>query len=123
MTVDSNCARPGPSPGGASRIPLVLLPIDLVGWLLGRHAVNPSPAQPASRPATIAGSLSRGDDPAADRQRRTAAYPARIPTAISCQRGHDRTLPAACVLVKGSSLTLDEGRPLLREWNECCAPR
>lgn len=89
---------------------------------MGRHAVHPSPAQPASRSATIAGSLPRDDDSAAGRQRRIAAYLARIPPAVSGQRGHDRTFHAACVLVKGFSLTLDEARPLLREWNERCAP-
>src|SRR5271157_1844976 len=96
---------------GTYRIPLVLYPIDLAGWLLGRHAVHLSPAQPASRLAMIAGSLPCGDNSAAGRKREIAAYLARIPPAVSGQRGHDRTFPAACVLVKGFRQTLDEARP------------
>jgi len=61
----------------------------------------------------IAGSLPRGDDSAASRKRRIAAYLARIPPAFSGQHGHDRTFPAACVLVKGFRQTLDEARPCM----------
>ena len=51
-----------------------------------------------------------------------AAYLAKIPAAISGQRGHDQTFHAACVLVKGFGLTVDEARPFLHEWNERCDP-
>ena len=50
------------------------------------------------------------------------AYLARIPGAVSGQRGHDRTFHAACVLIKGFGLTVDQARPLLREWNRRCVP-
>lgn len=122
MTMDADHARPGPPAGGTARIPVVPPPIDLTGWLQGWHAAQASPSQPASRPATIAGFSPRGNEPAGRRQRRAAAYLATIPPAVSGQRGHDRTFHAACVLVKGFGLTLGEARPLLREWNDRCAP-
>ena len=59
---------------------------------------------------------------AAPPHRGVAAYLAKIPAAISGQRGHDRTFHAACVLVKGFGLTVDEARPFLAEWNERCVP-
>src|SRR5208337_1092200 len=55
--------------------------------------------------------------PSDDRQRtltRAAAYLARIPFAVSGQRGHDRTFHAACLVIKGFGLSVAEARPLLR---------
>ncbi len=57
-----------------------------------------------------------------DRCTRAAAYLAKIPPAVAGQRGHDRTFHAACVLIQGFELTINEARPLLEEWNLGCVP-
>ena len=51
-----------------------------------------------------------------------AAYLAKIPPAVAGQRGHDRTFHAACILIQGFDLTIDEARPLLHQWNLGCVP-
>src|SRR5690242_11864482 len=109
--------RPAETPSGVHPpVPALLPALDLVGWVR-RHA----PALEISRP--VAGeSLARGTLAAADadlerRTRRASAYLASLPGAVSGQRGHDRTFRAACVLIKGFGLTVDQARPLLREWN------
>ena len=55
-------------------------------------------------------------------QRRARAYLATIAPAISGQRGHDQTFKAACKLVQGFGLDVEDARPLLAEWNESCVP-
>ena len=64
------------------------------------------------------------DPPATHDERlaRAAAYLAKIPPAVAGERGHDRTFHAACVLVQGFDLTIDEARPLLHQWNLGCIP-
>jgi putative DNA primase/helicase len=57
-----------------------------------------------------------------DRLGRAAAYLAKIPPAVSGERGHDRTFHAACILVQGFELSIDEAKPLLQQWNERCIP-
>ena len=52
-----------------------------------------------------------------ERLARAAAYLAKIPPAVAGERGHDRTFHAACILVQGFDLTIDEARPLLHQWN------
>ncbi len=60
--------------------------------------------------------------PATSGFKRARAYLAKIPPAVAGQRGHDRTFHAACVLIQGFDLTVDEARPLLHEWNLGCIP-
>jgi hypothetical protein len=49
-------------------------------------------------------------------------YLEKIPPAVSGQGGHDQTFKAACALVKGFDLTVDQARPLLAEYNKRCQP-
>ena len=53
---------------------------------------------------------------------RARRYLAALPPAVSGSGGHDATFHAACVLVHGFGLTLDEARPILHEWNARCLP-
>ncbi len=68
----------------------------------------PPRTQPTGRPANVA-----------DQARR---YLAKVPPAVSGQRGHDATFHAACVLVKGFGLRPTEALPVLQEWNQGCLP-
>lgn len=55
--------------------------------------------------------------------RRAAAYLARIPGAVSKQRGHDQTWNAALKVVRGFALSEDDGFALLwAEYNPRCEP-
>ncbi len=54
-----------------------------------------------------------------DRARR---YLATVPPAVSGSGGHDATFRAACVLLHGFGLSMDETRALLGEWNAACLP-
>lgn len=55
------------------------------------------------------------------RVKRARAYLQRVPPAISGQRGHDKTLRAACVLYK-FGLPEDAALQLFMEWNQRCVP-
>jgi putative DNA primase/helicase len=57
-----------------------------------------------------------------DRLTRAAAYLAKIPPAVAGERGHNRTFHAACILVQGFDLSVQQARPLLIQWNERCIP-
>jgi putative DNA primase/helicase len=82
----------------------------------------PSPGQPPSHGISPGSTISPAPGRPADRLARPAAYLARIPPALAGERGHDRTFHAACVLIHGFDLTIDEARPLLHEWNRACVP-
>jgi putative DNA primase/helicase len=45
-----------------------------------------------------------------------------VPPAVSGERGHDQTFRAACALVLGFDLPVEDAYPLLEEWNERCQP-
>jgi putative DNA primase/helicase len=95
--------------------------VDLAEWLKSQGQ-SPKPDQPH---APAAKSNSPALHPAlsrSDRRTKAAAYLARIPPAVSGQRGHHQTFRAACVLIQGFDLSLDEARPLLHEWNKTCDP-
>lgn len=49
-------------------------------------------------------------------------YLEKIPGAVSGSGGHNQTFTAACALVKGFDLSIDEARPLLHEFNARCEP-
>jgi putative DNA primase/helicase len=127
--MESDCPGAEPSLGATPGDETVLPPVDLAAWLKrqGTPSSQPPPAADAGpfaaahRPPPGKGK-GKGNEPSDDRQRRAAAYLARIPGAVSGQRGHDQTFHAACVLVKGFGLTIDEARPLLHDWNKSCAP-
>jgi hypothetical protein len=55
--------------------------------------------------------------------RRARAYLACVEGAVSGQRGHDRTMRAAGILIQKFGLTFEEAWPLLKEWSELtCEP-
>lgn len=49
-------------------------------------------------------------------------YVSKIPAAVAGQGGHNQTFTAACSLVKGFDLSINEARPLLTEYNQRCQP-
>lgn len=53
---------------------------------------------------------------------RARKYLAKIPGAVSGQRGHDRTFHAACVICLGFDLPRSIALGLIREWNVTCVP-
>lgn len=53
---------------------------------------------------------------------RAYLYVAKCPAAISESGGHNATFTVACALVKGFDLTIDEARPIMREYNGRCQP-
>jgi len=54
--------------------------------------------------------------------KRAAAYVNAIPSAISGNDGHNQTFKAACAMVLGFDLGVDEALPLLQVWNLECQP-
>jgi len=55
-------------------------------------------------------------------QRRARGYLATVEGSVSGQRGHDRAMRAAGVLIQKFGLTIEEAWPLFKEWNETCEP-
>lgn len=53
---------------------------------------------------------------------RARRYVAAMPPAQSGAGGHNATFAAACALVKGFRLSIDQARPLLQEYNGRCSP-
>lgn len=53
--------------------------------------------------------------------KRARSYLAKIPPAVSGERGHDQTFKAVCRLV-AFGLTRSEVRDLIHEWNQSCDP-
>lgn len=85
------------------------LPVANVGWTRERPRLSvrvPSPLPDAGVAV-----------------RRARAYLATIEGAVSGQRGHDRTMRVAGVLIQKFGLTLDQAWPLFLEWNERCEPQ
>jgi|GEM_PF-820087 len=115
---------------------------DLEGWN-ERHALPDEPTltlvdqvQPHCTNGDLANGVTHNGDGAAlstvhvnghhddrsERIRRGASYLDSIPPAISGQGGHNQTFDAACALIKGFDLTIDEARPILEGWNNRCLP-
>ena len=61
----------------------------------------------------------RGETPVIERARR---YMATIEPAVSGSRGHDATYRAACKLIQGFGLSIEDALPLMQEWNQGCEP-
>jgi hypothetical protein len=57
-----------------------------------------------------------------DIKARAAAYLAKLPEAVEGEGGDKRTFTAACYLVRDFGLTVEEARPILREYNGRCVP-
>lgn len=94
---------------------------DLAGWLARRLPAAADAARPAAAAKPAAAPLPPRPG-GRDRVDRAAAYLARIPPAVAGERGHARTFHAACILVQGFGLEIDQARPLLATWNQGCQP-
>jgi putative DNA primase/helicase len=110
----------------SSRAPAIFLPpLDLAGWLHRLEVETEGKVRRAGRNKdefAPSSSVSQFPSRRDDRMARPAAYLAKIPPAVAGQGGHDRTFQAACVLVQGFDLTIDEARPILHHWNLGCIP-
>lgn len=91
---------------GAGLPPIGDLPVAEVGWIHDRPP--PVPAPPIEDAGTSV--------------RRARAYLARIEGAIAGQRGHDRTMRVAGILIQKFGLTIEQAWPLILEWNHQCKP-
>ena len=60
--------------------------------------------------------------PKTDVSERARRYLERVPPAVSGSGGHDRTFHAACILVLGFGMSVDEAWPVIAEWNQSCEP-
>ena len=121
ITMNSDHTRPESPAVGASSSASVLPAVDLGSWL-SRRGLSARESSPPACTTSAPVAVDRGVRQSGRAIRGVAAYLARIPAAISGQRGHDRTFHAACVLVKGFGLTIEDARPFLMEWNERCVP-
>src|SRR5207249_4186347 len=54
--------------------------------------------------------------------RRARAYLAHVEGAVSGQRGHDRTMRVAGILIQKFGLSIEQAWPLFLAWNEQCEP-
>ena len=90
--------------------PLQIVPRDCLEAI-----AIPLPAPQPARPAQTA-------DPRGRMVDRAVKYLDKIPGAISGQGGHDQTFKAACALILGYGMTVDEALPFLRAWNDRCQP-
>lgn len=77
--------------------------------------------RPASNSAHPIGDTARFV-PTSEREARAAAYVAKVPPAISGNRGHNATFLLACKLVRGFMLPDEAALRLLRQWNATCQP-
>ncbi len=111
--------------------------VDLHSWLEHRPRAGDSsfaptadrsrgpgvqPPEPRNRVARHRSRTGSDHERGTDRARRAAAYLAKLPPAVSGERGHNRTYQAACILVQGFDLSIDEARPILEDWNQACQP-
>ena len=85
---------------------------DALDWLAGKYFTQSS--KPAAQRAPL-----YTDDKVIERARK---YIAKLPPAVSGQRGHDKTFHVACVLVLGFGLPPEDAFALLTEWNQTCDP-
>ncbi|HYH66193.1 MAG TPA: bifunctional DNA primase/polymerase [Urbifossiella sp.] len=97
---------------GEGLVPVAELPAANVGWIQERvgRVVRPIDVPP---------------EPGSDRAwlvRRAHGYLSRVEGAVSGQRGHDRTMRAAGILVQKFGLSIPEAWPLFKAWNETCEP-
>lgn len=99
-------------------------PVDLVSW----YRDNPAPDVPKPASHIAAGTSAgppcpRSHDEHEFRLRRAEAYLQAMQPAISGCGGHAATFRAACVLIKGFALSIDEAWPILAAWNNThCDP-
>lgn len=54
--------------------------------------------------------------------KRAEAYIRKVPPSVSGSGGHNQAFKAACALLKGFALNIDDARPLFYLWNQGCQP-
>jgi hypothetical protein len=82
------------------------------GWKL----TIPEEQRPRVRPVVDLGILTDRD------QKRIEAYMGRVPGAVSGRGGHTQTFKAACALIQGWGLSVDEALPFMVAYNQRCEP-
>ncbi|TXH13012.1 MAG: DUF3987 domain-containing protein [Hyphomicrobiaceae bacterium] len=93
---------------------------DAHAWLLDQYfAPKGPPPPPPTRPSyhyvpDTSGGLSA--DALAWK------YIEKVEPAVSGQRGHDRTMRVACILVQGFGLSVEAARPILKSYSSQCLP-
>ena len=97
---------------GEGLIAIPELPAANIGWVRDRvgrtvQTIDVPPALELDRERLV---------------RRARGYLARVEGAVSGQRGHDRTMRAAGILIQKFGLSIPEAWPLFKEWNETCEP-
>lgn len=97
---------------------LTTVPIELLEQLA---AQAPAEAKPHNGNGQRE-SIPRASLPSGDVRERARRYLATIPPAVAGEHGHDQTFHAACRIVQGFDLSVDDALPLLAEWNACCQP-
>jgi hypothetical protein len=95
-------------PLGVADLPWMIPPLP-------KTTVPPPETQEAARRGLIAGGPG-------DRIARAGKYVAKVPGAVSGQKGHNTTFRVACKLVLGFGLSEDEAWPILVEYNARCEP-
>jgi P4 family phage/plasmid primase-like protien len=97
---------------------LKVVPVGLLDQLA------PQAVEPVVRSVAVARSPACiGLSPGRDRiTARARAYLDKVPPAVSGQGGHDQTFTAACALVLGFDLSVEDALPLLQQWNNTCQP-
>jgi hypothetical protein len=110
---DGRCMKPPPRASIATADLARRYAVEALAPVLERFADKPMAAAPTV--ATIG-------RPRTEVEERARAYLAKLPGAVSGERGHDRTFRTACVLVLGFGLTPNQAYPLLAEWNTSCEP-
>jgi len=81
--------------------------------------IEAAPVQSRRLPDQLAGD----DVDVLTRIARARAYLARLEPAVAGQRGHNRTMYAARVLVQKFALSVEQAWPLLLEYNDRCIPK
>jgi hypothetical protein len=93
--------------------PVAELPVAEVDWTRARKT--------APKTMSVIRTMNDGTSDI-EKLRRARAYLACIEGAIAGQRGHDRTMRVAGVLIQKFGLTIAQAWPLFLEWNEQCEP-
>ena len=80
-------------------------------------ALAPSTRDTTTKSASLTPAAGRGKV-----QERAHAYLEKLPPAISGNHGHDRAFHAACTLVLGFALPVEEALPIFQQYNQRCQP-
>lgn len=112
--------------GGLELIPMSETECGRYEWLgPGLHSLSDLPVAKVGWTRDHRQRTIRLLDPIADASqavRRARAYLATIEGAVSGQRGHDRTMRVAGILVQKFGLSIADALPIILDWNQKCQP-